>query len=323
MGMKLLSGARRLRTFSAICGAVLLSHAHAQFRGDHLPGFTGLQNGTQAPPGLYAGNVVFVYPTDTIKDNRGHDVPLPGKLTTAAEIILVSVVGNQKVLGGNIGGSVAFPFIKDRLQANSFDVDTGLAYTDMFAGVSLGWHLKRADVMAGYNAYMSTGTFTGTARNNTGLGMWGNEVTLGTTVFFDEKKTWHAAATYAAEFHTEKENTGITVGDVGTVEYGIGKTLYKKGAGPIPTIFNVGASGYAQFKMSEDNGPGVPLALRGLKDRVFALGPEFSVFMPGPRLTFLVRYEPEFGARNRAQGQTVVISLAWVAKSFLKPPPAH
>jgi hypothetical protein len=95
-----------------------------------------MKSGTQAPPGLYVGNVVFVYPTDAIKDNRGNDITLPGQLTTTANIILVNIVGNQKLLGGNIGASVAFPWIKNRLQANSFDVDTGFGYTDMFAGVN-------------------------------------------------------------------------------------------------------------------------------------------------------------------------------------------
>ena len=32
-----------------------------------------------------------------------------------------------------------------------------------------------------------------------------------------------------------------------------------------------------------------------------------------------MRYEPEFGGLVRTQGQTVVVSLAWVAKSFEKP----
>jgi hypothetical protein len=305
-----------------ILGFLICSYAHAQFKGDHIPGFTGLQNGTQAPPGLYVGNVVWVYPTDTLKDNSGRDLNVPAGITSTATIILVSLVANQKLLGGNIGASVAFPFIQNRIQTASLDVNTGFGWTDMFANVSLGWKLKRADVMLGYNAYFPTGRFTGTATNNTGLGMWGNEVTIGSTVYLNEKKTWHAAATFGAEFHTEKAGTGITVGNLGTVEYGFGKTFYKKGAGPIPTIFNVGAAGYAQFKMTGDNGPGVPLALRGLKDRVFALGPEFNVFMPGPRLTFLVRYQPEFAARNRTQGQTIIISLVWVAKSLVKAQPS-
>jgi hypothetical protein len=54
----------------------------------------GLESGSQAPPGLYIGNLVYVYPTDTIKGNNGRDVTLPESLTSVAEIILINVVTN-------------------------------------------------------------------------------------------------------------------------------------------------------------------------------------------------------------------------------------
>jgi hypothetical protein len=201
-------------------------------------------------------------------------------------------------------------------------VSTDLAYTDTFMSpIVLGWHFKRADVTGGYNLYLPTGRFAPNASNNTGLGMYGHEFFAGTTVYLTEKKTWHAAGNFALEFHTKKEGEDITVGGMATVEGGVGRAIYKKGAGPIPTIFNVGVAGYAQFKVTGDSGSDIPLALRGFKDRVFALGPEFNVFLPGPRLTLLARYEPEFGARVRSQGHTVVFSVVWVAKSLMKPTP--
>jgi hypothetical protein len=49
-----------------------------QYKGDHIPGFVGLESGSQAPPGFYVGNVVWVYPTSTIKDSSGNNVPFPG-----------------------------------------------------------------------------------------------------------------------------------------------------------------------------------------------------------------------------------------------------
>jgi hypothetical protein len=147
--------------------------SEAQYKGDHIPGFLGLDSGTQAPAGLYVGNVVWVYPTSTIKDNSGHDVTLPGSLTSTAELILLSVVTNYKLFGAHLGGSAAFPFIKNRIQLNSLDVNTGFAYTDMFIGASLGWHLKRADITAGYNLYIPTGRFSQGGTDNTGLGIWG------------------------------------------------------------------------------------------------------------------------------------------------------
>jgi hypothetical protein len=126
---------------------------------------------------------------------------------------------------------------------------------------------------------------------------------------------------FSLEFNSDKKDTNIRVGDIGTVEGGLGKTVYKKVAGPIPMIMNMGLAGYAQFKVTGDSGSDIPPVLQGLGDRVFALGPEFNIFIPKPRLTLLARYEPEFGARNRTQGQTIVFSIVWVAKSLAKPHP--
>jgi len=64
----------------------------AQYKGDHIPGFLGLECGSQAPPGLYVGDVVWVYPTSTVKDNAGNSISLPGSLTSTADIIFVNVV---------------------------------------------------------------------------------------------------------------------------------------------------------------------------------------------------------------------------------------
>jgi hypothetical protein len=306
------------------CGCFLFAllifviNSQAQYKGDHIPGLSGLSAGTQAPPGLYTGNVVWVYPTDTIKGNNGNSITLPGSLTSTAEIILVSLVTNYKLFGANVGGSVGFPFIKNRIQLNSLDVTTGFAYTDMFVGASVGWHLKRADITAGYNLYIPTGRFSQGGTDNTGLGIWGNELTVGSTIYLDQKRLWNAAANFGLEFHSDKSGTNIQVGDLGTVEGGLGRTFYKKVSGPIPMIMNLGVAGYAQFKVTGDSGSNIPQALRGFKDRVFALGPEFNIYIPKPRLTFLVRYEPEFGARVRTQGQTIVFSFVWVAKSLVK-----
>jgi hypothetical protein len=295
--------------------------ACAQYKGDHIPGFLGLESGTQAPPGLYAVNVLWVYPTSTVKDDNGNKINRQGSLTSTADVILVSLVTNYKFLGATYGASAAIPFIKNRLQFNSLSVNTGFAFTDMFVTpVALGWHLKRADITAAYNIYIPTGRFSASGTDNTGLGMVGNELSLGSTVYLDQKKMWNAAGNFALEFHTDKSGTNINVGDMATIEGGLGRTFYKKVSGPIPMIMNLGLDYYAQFKATGDSGSDIPPALRGFKDRVFALGPEFNMFIPRPRLTLLVRYEPEFGARNRTQGQTIVFSIAWVAKSLVKPP---
>ncbi len=292
--------------------------AFAQYKGDHLPGFLGLDSGTQAPPGIYAGDLLWVYPTSTVKDNNGNQINQQGSLTSVLDGILLSYVGNYKILGANYGATVVIPFIKNRLQVESLDVNSGFAFTDMIVTpVSLGWHLKKADVTAAYNIYIPTGKYSATGTGNTGLGMVGNELSLGSTVYLDKMKMWSAAGNFALEFHTDKSGTNINVGDMATIEGGLGRKFYKKTSGPIPIIMNLGVAGYSQFKVTGDSGSDIPPVLQGYKDRVFALGPEFNAYLPKPRLTLLARYEPEFGARNRSQGQTMLFSVVWVAKSLI------
>jgi hypothetical protein len=308
----------------SLCGILLLSIAsQAQYHGDDIPGFLGLQSGTAAPPGLYIGNVVWVYPTDTIKDANGNTVNPQHNLhlTSTAEMILVELVTNYKFLGANVGFQAAVPWIKNKIQLNSLDAKSSFAFSDMFVSpIVLGWNTKRADFIAGYNLYLPTGSFSASGSGNTGLGMYGNEFFVGSTAYLDEKKMWSAAGNFALEFHTDKKGTNINVGDMATIQGGVGRTFYRKVSGPIPQIFNLGLDYYAQFKVTGDSGSDIPAALQGFKDRVFGLGPEFNVFFPKPRITLLARYEPEFGARVRTQGQTVVFEVVWVAKSLVKAP---
>jgi hypothetical protein len=316
------SNRQRLRLVLLSCLIVLLSTApaKAQYKGDHIPGFVGLSSGSQQPPGIYVGNVVWVYPTDTVKNDKGDAISLPGSLTSTASIILASVVTNHKVLGGDVGVTAAFPFIKNEIQTESLDITSSFALSDSILGANLGWHFKRSDATVGYNLYLPTGYYGSPGNSDTGLGMWGNEFTVGGTAYLDQKRMWNASATYSMEFNTDKRGTNIRVGDLGTVEGGLGKTFYKKVSGPIPMITNLGVAGYAQFKITGDSGSDIPVPLRGFKDRIFALGPELNTFIPKPRLSLLVRYEPEFAARDRAQGQTILFSIAWVGASLMKHP---
>ena len=203
----------RLTLWCVFAALFLISvNCEAQYKGDHIPGLAGLESGSPPPPGLYVGNIVWVYPTDTVKDDNGNNISLLAPITSIAPVIVVSLATNKKLFGANIGVNGAFPFIENRIQLNSLAVNSGLAYTDMSVGGLLGWNLKRADITAGYNLYIPTGSFKQGATDNSGLGMWGNEFTVGSTVYLDQKKLWNAAANFGFEFHTEP---GSELGGVG------------------------------------------------------------------------------------------------------------
>lgn len=311
-----------------LASAVLVScawgGAAAQLKGHNISGDFGLQSGTQAPPGIYLVNANWIYPTDTIKNDRGDKINQGGgSLTSLFVAGGLSYVTDVKILGGTLGGTFIVPVIKNRIQTNALDVNTPLAFSDIYwQPAHLGWHLKRADVIIGYGIFFPTGKFQPGGSENSGLGMVSHEISGGATLHLDEKKSWSLAALLSYEIHGRKRGIDQKVGDLVTIEGGLGKTFYKKVNNPLPLIINIGAVGYTQFKATGDSGTALPVVLRGLKDRVFGAGPEFNIFIPQARLTVAVRYIPEFGARNRTQGQTILVSVAFVAKSLIPHRPA-
>jgi hypothetical protein len=95
------------------------------------------------------------------------------------------------------------------------------------------------------------------------------------------------------------------VGNIITVEGGIGKTFYKPIAGfPIPIVFNAGAVYYMQFKVSDDEIPVGNSIFTGTADHIYAWGLEANVLHPKIRTSLSLRWFDEFGAKNRFEGNT-------------------
>ena len=292
----------------------------AQYKGGRIPGNVGLEVGSQAPPGIYVGYLGWFYPTDTLKDANGHPVGTSqGSLTSSLNGVLVSWVTPVRIAGANLGGAAALPFIRNRLEANVLDVDTGVAYTDtILTPFSLGWHQGRMDLLASYSVYLPTGNYEAGGSDNSGLGMTGQELSFGTTVF-DARRQWNGAANLAYEWHSRKNDQDLRVGHIATLEGGVGYSFYTKVNNPLPLVTTLGLAAYGQFKVTEDAGADVAALVRGLKDRVFALGPEMKVFIPQAKLTVIGRVMPEFGARVRTEGLSVSLSIVYIAKSFARP----
>jgi hypothetical protein len=302
-----------------LLGLLAPSTAFAQYKGDHIPGATGMQSGSQPPPGFYIGNLTFAYPTDTIKDGNGNTLTGGGTtITTSLTGASLAWVLKPTIAGGHLGGAVLLPLMANRIERNSLSVDTGAAFTDMVVQPAmLGWHSKRADTMAAYSLYLPTGKFAPGGTDNSGLGMIGQELSGNTTIFFDDTRTWTASTSLAYEWHSKKRDEDLRVGNIFTIEYAVGRSWYKRVDAPLPLIMTGGLAGYMQFKVTDDTGTAIPASLQSVpRDRVFGLGPEFDMFIPQARLSIVVRVQPEFGARVRTQGVGFTLAVAWVAKTW-------
>ncbi|NIG54928.1 transporter [Chitinophaga sp. Cy-1792] len=305
-----------------VCASALLllqSKANAQLKGDHILGDLGLQSGSQTPPGFSVFIPVYLYNTNKLKNAHGDVVQRDIHLNMFVTGIGGAWVTNLKILGANYGGSVLIPFASNRLEATSTS-KSPFAFSDIyFQPVQLGWHIKQADFVFSYSLYFPSGRYELGGDKNSGLGQLVNEFAAGSTVFFDKKKEWNFSALFSYALNGKKKDTDLRTGNNLSIEGGFGKTWYLKAAkGPIPKIVNFGPVYYMQFKTTEDKIPVGTFILDPKKDHIYAVGAEGSVFLPGIRTQFNLRWLGEAGAVNRFQGNTFFLMMAYNIKSFAK-----
>jgi hypothetical protein len=253
------------------------------------------------------------YDSDSLRNGLGNSSPAQTDVSVNAYVLGVSWVSKTKVLGANYSLQVFPGFTDNKLEAPVLGltqkVDTG--FTDLYVQpINLGWHTKTADFIAGLGVFAPTGRYEDGADDNLGLGMWSFELFGGTTVYFDEAKSWHLATTAFYETHTEKEGSDIKVGDILTFEGGLGKS-FKQG------MWNVGLAYYAQFKLTDDDfgrGFSLPPAFQPAKHQGFGVGPEISIPIASGRKLYgfvNVRYLLETGVRNNLEGNLLVVTASF------------
>ena len=313
---------RRVLCIAAACLSLLrAAPAQAQLNGSHSLGDFGVQSGSQPVPGLYAGLFYYRYDTDSIKDADGKTIrpspDAPGSLALTAAAPVLWYVSKAKVLGANYGVMVILPWANASLEAPAFGVgntiDTGLA--DMVVRpIDLGWHTARADVAAGFQLYVPTGRYAPGGSDNLGKGMWTSEPFLGTTIYLDEKRTASLATTAYWEIHSKKEESNVKVGQILTLQGGVGKSYL--GGGLI-----IGAAYYAQWKLTQDQLREFVLPGSGAigvdfqnKHRVLAFGPDVTLPVASKSKLFTlvnIRYLWEAGARVKTQGETLAVTATF------------
>lgn len=296
--------------------------AQAQLFTQHIKGITGLKAGSQPPPHIYVlGPLVYVYSADEVKIRDGSTLSQTADagLTSVAVAGGVSVVTTKKLLGANYGYSVLFPaFFNNRIQGTEIDANPGVGLTDSaITPISLGWHFTRADATVGYNLFVPTGRYTDGASDNTGLGMWGHELAVGTTVYLDEQKKYHAAALVSFDFQSKKEDSETKVGNAMNIEGGFGGDFLKGG-------LSAGLVYYWSGKLTQDHIDGFPdILIRG-KNKVFALGPEVSLALARNNTVYgflKVNYQWEVYARTNTRGSELTILATFLVKPIKLPTP--
>jgi hypothetical protein len=247
-----------------------------------------------------------------VKDRDGDRLPFAADLTSRVYGGGVSVVTKRKLFGGFYGFQVVFPVgANNRIQGTEIDANPGAGLTDsVITPINLGWHVKRADATAGYTIFVPTGRYTDGANNNTGLGMWGHELLVGTTVYLSDSRQWHAATLATFDFQSKKEDSETKVGNVMNLEGGLSGDFLKGG-------LTAGLNYYTSFKLTDDHIEGFPdMLIRG-KNRVFAVGPEVQLALAKNNTLYgflKVNSQWEVYARTTTQGSALTILATFLMK---------
>jgi hypothetical protein len=301
-----------------LAGAIGVRPASAQLNTQHIKGTVGLKGGSQPPPHIYfIAPLFYVYTTDTVRDADGQRLPIDASLSSVAYGGGISVVTSKKLFGGFYGFQVLFPVgANNRIQGTEIDENPGAGLTDsVIAPINLGWHFTRADATAGYSIFVPTGRYTDGASDNTGFGMWGHELSAGTTVYLTKTRQYHAATVASFDFQSKKEDSDTKVGNAMNLEGGAGGDFLK---GRV----TAGLVYYASFKLSRDQIDGFPdILIRG-KNRSFALGPEVSLTLERNGVLygfFKVNYQWETYARTTTQGSELTMLATFLFKPLKLP----
>jgi hypothetical protein len=301
-----------LRMVAGFVFVVISGNVLAQYNGHNPRGDYGMFSGTQPGPGWYVGVLGVNYNVDSVRDRNGDDLASGGSLDVNAIAPYAWWVSDKKVFGGNYSIFVAPSWADNSLEAPALGVssDTDIGAGDLYVQpINLGWQTETADYMAGLGVFAPTGRYAEGAPDNTGLGMWSYELYGGTTAYLNEDRTWSFAALAFYETHSSKEDSDIKVGDILTIEGGLGKS-WANGAAAL------GIAYFAQWKVSEDElGGGIS---NPNKHKIFGAGPELILPIASKTkfyATLNLRYLWDFGVESNTQGNTFILMATFPVPS--------
>ena len=271
-----------------------------------MVGIAGLEAGSQPAPGLYI-TLPLYFRDSGISLYNAHGDQILKPLTADINLFVVpavAVVTPFKILGANYGAAYT-EWVSNgvvNIAAANFQRTGDYGFGDIYAQpVILGWHIRHADITAGYAFFAPTG------KGSAGQHMWVNEIDFGATVYPDAAKKWNVSTMMYYDIHQKKNDQDITVGNILTLAGGIGRS-FLKGAG------NAGVAYGAQWKTTHDSGADIPPALPITNGRVFGVGPEITmpVFAKGLNVGLVsFRYLWLTGAKTALGGRTLSVSFTF------------
>ncbi len=279
-----------------------LGSVFAQETGHYVNGVEGLKCASLPPPGFYWKMYNAFYTADSMRNKDGNDANIDFDLSAYALVNRFIWISDMKLLGADYGADIIIPvnYTDIEISAKGVDDDKFALGDIMIEPLLLSWHGSRYDAAFAFGIYMPTGEYEKTEAASPGKDFWTGMFTLGGTYYFDAGKTWTASILSRYEFHSEKDDQDITPGNDFHFEWGVSKNIAQ--------VWDVGVVGYCQWQVTDDSGDDATWD-QSVHDRVFAIGPEASLFIPSVKLFVSLRSLWEFEAVDRSEGIITNLTL--------------
>jgi len=331
---------------SALVGVLLMSATGLYAQGHFGPGVANIRDYVVPEPGFYGALYNYWYDTSRLNDSDGSQVssvtinPGPGEGVTLDVNVDVNMyalapifiwVSDWKVADARYAAYVSPTFANSNIRAGrsaltgqSVDIERGqFGMGDLFVQpLWLGWSAKHFDIAAGYGFYAPVGKYNVrtvdspnfpeisplkvAAADNIGLGFWTHQLQGAMALYPWENRAMAVTSTWTYEINGNKRDFDLTPGAYFTWNWGLSQYL------PLTKnqhlILEVGPCGYSQWQVSDDTGSDVRDP--GVHDRAHAAGLQAGVAYVPWNFAANFRYQNEFSASSRFQGQSFGLNFA-------------
>ena len=264
------------------------------------------------PHSGFAGkSVSSYYWASKYANGNGDKEPVPDNINGYYQQFIGYFVAKWNVLGANYVAGAMLPFATaETSPSNSAQITSRLFMADRYISpVGLSWQKSDYQVFAEYRLYLPLGQYDPDKNHNVGKGQFSHLISLSTTYFFDQFKTWSASLMPRYEFHGERKDSNIKAGSYFNLEWALTNSQHNS--------MDFGLIGYTSFQLTQDTGSGVPPATQDIKDRVFALGGEWRILARKIRTRFAFRANIELFGIDRPIGSMLTMDINYVPAGIL------
>ena len=288
---------RIFRTGAAtLCALALASPAAQATEGGvslYPHGAEGYMTAVVPPPGLYGLVYGTHYSADRLKGNDGKDLGIPGFRVKAQAVVgRLAWVPGTKLLGGDLVAQVVVPLVHLQVSAaGARQSKSGIG--DLTAGMGLGYHHSpNLHSVVALDVFLPTGSYAQADLANIGKNHWGLEPIY--ALSYVDPKGFNGDLKLSYTVNGRNRDTRYRSGNEFHADYAAGWGL---GNG-----WTLGVGGYYLQQLTDDRQAGAVVA--GNRGRAMSLGPNIK-YDSGQGWFATVKWEKEFNARNRAQGQAL------------------